>query len=234
MQKDKSLGMTTVEYDITVAKLRSRVYGLLADGFRQVDEKQSEFLLSEYISTWQKLLELIEGGEKFYPLIERLEKALISQGYAGLLEEYTEFFEPHGKLLAPPYETEYTMETPQHALTQQVQFADISGFYKAFGLEISEEMPDRVDHITTELEFMHVLAYKESVAIEDNETEHIEIVQDTECKFMNDHLIRWTGKFKDRLAQADCGKFYNILGEVLDLWVNFDKAYLFSRNEQES
>lgn len=223
--------MNTVEHDITVAKLRSRVYGLLADGLRQVDEKQSKFLLSDYISTWQKLLESIEGGEEFYPLIERLEKALISQGYAGLLEEYTELFEPHGKLLAPPYETEYTMETPQHALTQQTQFADIAGFYKAFGLEISEEMPDRVDHVATELEFMHILALKESIAIKDNETEHIEVVQDAERKFMNDHLIRWTGKFKDRLAQAESGKFYMLLGEVLDQWVNLDKAYLFSSDE---
>lgn len=223
--------MTIVENEITAAQLRSKAYSLLAGGFRQVDKKQFKFLTSEYITTWQKLFELIEGGEEFYPLIERLEKALISQGYAGLLEEYTELFEPHGKLLAPLYETEYTRETPQHALTEQAQFADIAGFYKAFGLEISEEMPDRVDHIATELEFMHILTYKESIAIKDNETEHIEIVQDAQRKFMADHLSRWTGKFKNRLAQAECGKFYNILGEMLDLWISLDKAYLFSSDE---
>lgn len=223
--------MNTVEYDITVAKLRSKIYSLLADGFRQVDEKQFELLTTEYIPTWQKILESIEGGEKFYPHIERLKETIISQDYTGLLEEYTRLFMPSRELLVSPYETEYTKETPQHGLTQQTQLADIAGFYKAFGLEISEEKPDRADHVAAELEFMHVLAYKESVAIEDNDTEHIEIVQDAQRKFVVDHLSRWTGKFKDRLIQAANGNFYAVCGEMLDLWVNFDKAYLFSRGK---
>ncbi len=225
--------MIPAEYDIAVAKLRSKIYSLLADGFRQVDEKQFKRLTSEYILTWQELLELIEDGEEFFQLIERLEKTLTSLNYTGLFDEYAQLFESQGKLIATPYESVYTMETPQHGLTQQAQLADIAGFYKAFGLEISEERPDRVDHITTELEFMHVLAYKESVALQNNEKEHVEIVQDAQRSFMNDHLGRWAGKFRERLNQIGDGTFYGVLAEVLELWVSLDRNYLLSGDERE-
>lgn len=224
--------MTAHEYDITAARLRSKIYSLLADGFSQVDEKMFESFKSGYISTWGEIAGTIEGGDKFLPYIKQLKKVLDSIEYEGLVEEYLRLFEPRTKLQAPPYETEYTLaESPQHALTQQAQLSDISGFYKAFGLAISEERPDRVDHIATELEFMHVLAHKESIAIKENETEHIEIVQDAQRKFVADHLSRWTSKFKDRLFQTAKGNFYGILGEILDLWVKFDKAYLFSSDK---
>ncbi len=220
--------MTSHEHDITAARVRSKVYSLLADGFSLVDKKLFESFKSGYITTWREIAESMEGGDEFLPHIEKLNKVLDSIDYEGLAAEHSRLFEPRSKLQVPPYETEYTLaESPQHALSQPAHLSDISGFYKAFGLSISEEMPDRVDHVATELEFMHVLAHKESIAIESDETEHIEIVQDAQRKFVSDHLGRWTCNFKDRLVQAANGSFYGVLGEILDLWVKFDEDYLF-------
>ena len=219
--------MTAYEHDITAARLRSKVYSLLADGFSQVDEKQFQLIKFDYITVWRNVSELLEEGNMLDPFINRLEKAVDSLDYEGLAAEHSRLFEPRSKLQVPPYETEYTLaESPQHALSQPAHLSDIAGFYKAFGLAISEERPDRVDHIAAELEFMHVLALKESVAVEGDETEHIEIVRDAQLKFMNDHLGRWTGQFRDRMAGADEGGFYIALAEMLDLWVKLDKAYL--------
>ena len=39
---------------------------------------------------------------------------------------------------------------------------DIAGFYKAFGVELSKDIHERLDHLSVEFEFMHFLAYKES------------------------------------------------------------------------
>jgi len=219
--------MTALEHDITAARMRSKVYSLLADGFSQMDGKLFESFKNDYVSIWSEIAGSIEGGEEFLPCIEQLKKVLDSVDYEELVAEHSRLFEPRSKLQVPPYETEYTLaESPQHALSQPAHLSDIAGFYKAFGLAISEERPDRVDHIATELEFMHVLALKESIAIESDETEHIEIVRDAQLKFMNDHLGRWTGQFRDRMADADeCG-FYISLAEMLDLWVRLDKAYL--------
>ncbi len=219
--------MTAYEHDITAARLRSKVYSLLADGFSQVDEKQFKLIKFDYITVWRNVSELLEEGNMLDPFINRLEKAIDLLDYEGLAAEHSRLFEPRSKLQVPPYETEYTLaESPQHALSQPAHLSDISGFYKAFGLAISEERPDRVDHIATELEFMHVLALKEAVAVEGDEKEHIEIVRDAELKFMNDHLGRWTAQFRDRMAGADEGGFYIALAEMLDLWVKLDKAYL--------
>ncbi len=221
--------MTAYEHDITAARVRSKVYSLLADGFSQVDNKLFESFKSGYIAMWEEIAVSVEGGDEFQPHIEKLKKVLDSIDYDDLTAEHSRLFEPRNKLQVPPYETEYTLaESPQHALSQPAHLSDISGFYKAFGLSISEEMPDRVDNIATELEFMHVLSYKESIAIKDNETEHIEIVRDAQRKFVNDHLGRWTGQFRDRIMNADELGFYIELAELLDLWVNFDKEYLFS------
>jgi len=225
------MNMTELEHDLTAAKMRSKVYSLLADGFSQVDGKLFESFKNGYVSIWSEIAGSIEGGEEFLPCIEQLKKVLDSVDYEELVAEHSRLFEPRSKLQVPPYETEYTLaESPQHALTQQAQLSDIAGFYKAFGLSISEVRPDRVDHIATELEFMHVMAHKESVAIESGETEHIEIVRNAELKFVADHLSRWTGQFRDRMVNADKLGFYITLAELLDLWVNIDKAYLDSRD----
>ncbi len=221
--------MTELEHDLTAARVRSNVYRLLADGFSQVDGKLFESFKSGYTSIWRELAGSIEGGEEFSPFIEQLEKIIDCIDYEGHVAEHSRLFEPRSKLQVPPYETEYTLaESPQHALSQPAHLSDIAGFYKAFGLAISEERPDRVDHIATELEFMHILALKESKAIEGNETEHIEIVRDAQLKFMNDHLGRWTGQFRDRMADADEDGFYIVLAEMLDVWINLDKTYLSS------
>ncbi len=221
------MNMTELEHDLTAARMRSKVYSLLADGFSQVDGKLFESFKKGYIPIWSEIAGSIEGGEDMLPYIEQLEKVINSIDYEGLVAEHSRLFEPRSKLQVPPYETEYTLaESPQHALSQPAHLSDIAGFYKAFGLAISEERPDRVDHVATELEFMHILALKESIAIEGDETEHIEIVRDAQLKFMNDHLGRWTGQFRDRMADADEGGFYIALAEMLDLWVKLDKAYL--------
>jgi len=223
------MNMTELEHDITAARVRSNVYKLLADGFSQIDGKLFKSFKNSYISIWNEIAGSIEGGEELLPCIEQLEKVVGPIDYEGLVAEHSRLFEPRSKLQVPPYETEYTLaESPQHALSQPAHLSDIAGFYKAFGLAISEERPDRVDHIATELEFMHVLAYKESIAVESDEKEHIEIVRDAQLKFMNDHLGRWTGQFRDRMARADESGFYIALAEILDLWVKLDKAYLSS------
>jgi len=221
--------MTAHKHDITAARLRSKVYSLLADGFSQVDGDLFKLFKSGYIPIWSEIAGSIEGGEELLPSVEQLEKVLESIDYEGLVAEYSRLFEPRSKLQVPPYETEYTLAvSPQHALSQPAHLADIAGFYNAFGLAISEEKPDRVDHIATELEFMHIMALKESVAIEGNETEHVEIGRDAQCKFINDHLGRWSGQFRDRMSKADDLGFYILLAEMLDVWIRLDKAYLGS------
>lgn len=213
--------------EITEARLRSRVYSLLSEGFSILNDEIFELLRSGHIETWREIARSVNGGEKLMPLIEKLEGTINSISKEDLAAEHSRLFEPGSKLLVPPYETEYTLSvTPQHALSQTAHLADIAGFYKAFGLMVSDDMPDRADNVVTELEFMSYMAYKESIAVEAHETENAGIVRDAETKFLNDHLGCWTGQFRDRISVSDELGFYITLAGLLDIWVGHDRDYL--------
>ncbi|MBF0336387.1 MAG: molecular chaperone TorD family protein [Nitrospirae bacterium] len=220
--------MDTVEQDIAIAQLRGRIYGLLTGGFKGLTEEYFQYLRGQYIPVWHELVQHIQGGEGFLPLLEKMQGALDAVSFDVLYGEYYNLFMPTGMMLAIPSEMEYVnKETPQHSLSQQAQLADIAGFYRAFGLDVATNTPERVDHITTELEYMHVMALKEATALANNDAENACIVVDAQRKFITDHLGRWADKFSERLVTTAGSEFYAALGETLALWINIDKQILF-------
>ncbi|MBF0342997.1 MAG: molecular chaperone TorD family protein [Nitrospirae bacterium] len=221
--------MENVDNDITIAKLRSKIYSLLARGFKEINEDHFNYLSSQYISEWHGVIEYLQGGEEFLPLLQKVQKALDVSSLDSLSDESYNLFSSTGRMLAMPCEMEYVKETPQHTMSQQAELADIAGFYRAFGLDVASTTPERVDHIATELEYIHVMALKEATALINNDAENACIVVDAQRKFINDHLGRWVDKFKERLIQNPISEFYATLGEMLVLWINIDKALLFEQ-----
>ncbi|MEO5356340.1 MAG: molecular chaperone TorD family protein [Nitrospirae bacterium YQR-1] len=223
--------MNAVEYEKATAVVRSRVYDLLAAGFRQMSEEHfQELSAGHYISAWKEVVGyLTEGEERFLPLVDSLSEALKSSIYSNLYDEYNSLFLPYGRTHVSPYEMEIAKDTPHHSLTSQAELADVAGFYRAFGLDPSADVPERVDHIATELEFMHVMALKESVAVEEGDAEHIDIVRAGQQRFMTDHLGRWAAKFSDGVVESGTGSVYPTLAKMLRLWIGIDNA-IFSED----
>lgn len=88
-------------------------------------------------------------------------------------------------------------------LFQPHRLADLAAFYRAFGLEVSDEAGERQDHLCLELEFLCVLAAKEAYALEYQLSEsESQICRDAEKKFLREHLGRWTPAFTRRLAMT--------------------------------
>lgn len=88
-------------------------------------------------------------------------------------------------------------------LFQPHRLADLAAFYRAFGLEVTEDAGERHDHICLELEFMCVLAAKEAWALEHQlDGDQLTQCQDAQKKFLREHLGRWTPAFTRRLAAA--------------------------------
>lgn len=88
----------------------------------------------------------------------------------------------------PLHETEYMT---QDIFRKSQAMADVAGFYRAFGVDGSEDERVRPDHAAAELEFMHLLAYKEAWAAARGEEEGLAVCRRAEEAFLRDHLGRW-------------------------------------------
>ena len=133
--------------------------------------------------------------------------------------EYLRIFDIGGKI--SPYETEYLTEKISR---KPFELADIAGFYNAFGFGINEDNDNKesVDHISVELEFMAILAWKEEYARENQQEENLRIVQDARMKFLKEHLARWGFFFRRRIREFECDDFYKGLGEILESLLNLE------------
>ena len=104
----------------------------------------------------------------------------------------------------PPHEIEYG-ELKADALFQPHRLADITAFYRAFGLEVASDANDRVDNIAMECEFFSVLCAKEAVA---DQPEHLEICRNAQKQFLREHLARWVPAFTRRVESLAADEFF--------------------------
>ncbi len=123
----------------------------------------------------------------------------------GLVREYDRLFRAKDIWL---YGTEYMSE---HEFQRSNYLADISGFYKAFGVETNIERPDALN---AELEFMHYLIFKEAKA---PTPEKAEICLDAQRKFFTEHLSPAAKAITQKILAAAENPFYkNAASELID------------------
>ncbi|HKZ51541.1 MAG TPA: molecular chaperone TorD family protein [Dehalococcoidia bacterium] len=123
----------------------------------------------------------------------------------------------------PAYESAY-MGTN---LFQHVhRMADVAGFYRAFGFTVSDAHRERVDHLTMELEFMHVLTFKEAYALVHHGRDKVSVCRRAQRKFWREHLGRWLPAFVQLLAAKAAGGFYGELAQVLSACVQAEAKVL--------
>jgi TorA maturation chaperone TorD len=119
----------------------------------------------------------------------------------------------------PPYETQYGAGI---IFAQTQRLGDVTAFYRAFAMQIAPGAHERQDHVSVELEFMSVLAFREAVAIIEQEGQHVSEVRDAARKFLLDHLAPWALSFAERLGRRaqsvlpPDGGFYAAFASALD------------------
>ncbi len=161
---------------------------------------------------------------KPFDLIENwISAECVNWQLSDLQAEHRRVFSNVITLDCPPYETLFGND---HVFAQAHVMGDIAGFYKAFGVELSRDIHERLDHLSVELEFMHFLAYKESYARCHDGADKTQVVVDAQKKFVKDHIGRWVPLFARMLARkADYGLF-RYMADFLSDWIDFDQAYL--------
>lgn len=150
------------------------------------------------------------------PLLDALQQPL-----AYVQAEYDRIFGLVPSRECPPYETEY--HKTSEAFFRSQQLADIAGFYRAFGLEVSRQKPDRPDHIALELEFMAFLLMKKRLAAT---AEQSEVCAEAERTFFRDHLAWWVPSFATGLRRKAGDGLYAALADVLAALLPTERARL--------
>lgn len=135
----------------------------------------------EVEATLRDLAPALGGLAPVAPFVAALERP---GGFDELRHAYVDLFDRgEGKL--PLYETEYGR---MRALGKGRELADISGFYRAFGLALDEASHEMLDHVAVELEFYALLLAKQARLGELGDAEGGEIVEDARRKFLKAHL----------------------------------------------
>lgn len=133
---------------------------------------------------------------------------------ASLVEQYIDLFGHSVSGDCPQYEAEYE----EAGIFQQTRtLVDLSGFYKAFGVEASEDAKERLDHISIEMEFMQLLVAKEAYARENGHGEDkVRLCHEAQESFLRDHLATWVNSFVRRAGRkAGPGSAYGLLVDLL-------------------
>lgn len=186
---------------------RAQLYGFLSTAFLYPQENWTE-----------DLPQLSLVADKVDPLQEFFSLAPID--LAGLQQAFRRTFWLTNPLF---YETEFGLP---HEYRQSQELADISGFYRAFGFTTGGDVRERPDHLSVELEFMHMLALKCWLAACRDEQERVEICREAQRTFLADHLARWLGGLPQQMALVPAQSPYPELLRFAADYVRRDAALL--------
>lgn len=160
------------------------------------------------------------------------ERTLIDRAAELVLSDYDDFAASHivcfGHTVrgdCPMNEIEYG-DIKADLLFQPHRLSDLGAFFAAFGLELVSDAAERIDHISIQLEFMSVLAAKESHALERRDDEAFAMVRDAQKKFLREHLARWSPAFARRLARMAEGTPLGTAARLLGAFVKVECARL--------
>lgn len=193
---------------------RSHVYGFLARAFLDSPAARMDEL--------RRQLPLLESSLEVLGDDDTRAAALLLSNAFGPLDA-TDVQTSHRRCFGhavskecPPYEAEYGQS---HIFQKSQCLADVVGFYRAFGLKLSEEFHDRADHISAELEFMQWLCLKEAHAAGSGAAEHLSVCEAAQGGFLRDHIGRWVPSFTARVRTVGAQGFHALAAAVLAAFV---------------
>ncbi len=97
-------------------------------------------------------------------------------------------------------------------------------FYNHFGLTLSESPRELPDHITTQLEFMHFLAFREAEAVESGEDPGS--FQRAQRDFVSRHPGRWVRSLRMRMEKHEPMPVFLEIVSRLEDFLAHDQSHL--------
>jgi DMSO reductase family type II enzyme chaperone len=194
---------------------RSRMYQLLGATFAFPDE---DFFAAIHDGTFATTLgEMCRGLPYDLSTLVGSDLAAADTPYADFESEYIRLFDvgPAG----PP--------CPLHGGVyigdRMKVMEDATRFYNFFHLRLSSQMRELPDHVTTELEFLHYLTFREAEACQHGLD--VSSLLRAERDFLARHLCKWMPKLQLRLAKQTTLPFFPALVRFAAAFLAADHAY---------
>jgi len=203
----------------------SQIYQFLSTCLLEPNKEALETLRNKDYVTEVKSCISISGNDKMLEAFELLQKGLEDNSVENLEWCYRATFGAATVAMdCPPYEMYYSGSQ----IWQQTQdLADISGTYKAFGIEMEEDSTtSRWDHVAVELEFLHFLTYKLAYAIENHSEEEQGSCISGKKKFLYAHIGRWIKAFSTSVVKKTPEEFYRQAATLASLFIHIEMVKL--------
>jgi DMSO reductase family type II enzyme chaperone len=97
-------------------------------------------------------------------------------------------------------------------------------FYNHFGLKLSESPRELPDHLSTELEFMHYLTYRETEALQQGDDPGP--YQRAQRDFLQRNLLGWIRQLHARLEKQEAMRFFSTAVGALVRFIEHEHGYL--------
>lgn len=193
----------------------SAEWQVLGEATSQATARAAQYLLSEEFESTLIPLGFGEMAIESLDLRPLLSELKVEPDEA--VAEHARVFGLAGTRECSPYETEY--HPNEEVFFRSQQMADAAGFYRAFGLNVSPDRHERVDHIALELEFCAFLLMKKRLARrtpgESRDGELPRIVQEARRNFLRDHVCWWAPSFTVAMRRKSAGGFYTAVANTL-------------------
>ena len=188
---------------------RSAMYQILSACFLYPEEKNLSILknpdFQEHVKDLMLCYEGSDDGVELKRCLKEVQELFKGTTIEALQRVYQCIVGHSMSKDCPLCETQYGAA---HVFQQVHELGDIQGFYKAFGLDISDIEKERCDHISVEMEFMHYLLYKQAYALENHGDEKAQICVDAQKKFLKEHIGKWAPLFAVLFGRKAVEGFY--------------------------
>jgi len=196
------------------AGVSSRLYRLLADGFLFPDGAFFEALTAgRYRDDVAQACEPLA-----YALAPALDGLVACGDYVDFQADYLRLFEVG--LGVPPC----PLYSGIYRGGRKAVMEELTRFYNYFGLSVERGKGELPDHLSTELEFMHFLAFKELAALDHHEDPNP--YRRAQADFLERQLVSWLPALEARLAGLDPPTFYVALAWLGSAFAQAELALL--------
>lgn len=205
-------GLTTAE-DVTTAA-RCQFYRLLADGIVYPDRTLFTVLKNgRYRYDTEETCQALP-----YQLEPTFDGLVASGNYIDFQAEYLRLFE--AALGIPPC----PLYSGLYRGGRKAVMEELTRFYNFFGLSVEQGAGELPDHLSTELEFMHFLTFKELAAL--RRKEDATPYRRAQADFLERQLASWLPALEARLQRLEPPAFYAALVRLMNAVTQAEPAYL--------